>query len=433
MKELPSCIVILEKDGKKYTKYVNNKRIKEFELKKPVFVEPPPKKPEITPHISNQVYIYYSIGDFQDKGPVMTNIGLDIGTKTIALSFRNTDNSVSIIHEINGYWLFERPSPFIERMLDDPSKKRSDGTARAAKWIKLPSTGQICVLGHDGEEFAYANNDTLRRPMAEGGITPDEESMTVLSSIINGLLETAEKDLGSFDKELTICYCTTAQAINKELNISYHQKVIDVILNNYKTKSKLKLSTITESHAIVINESMDGTGIGISMGAGTATISYCVYGLVVYSFSIVGSGDWIDTQVAMRHGYDVNASLARKKTARETPTTVCKRKHEISLMPGKEPTDRVGFDIVLHYDVLIDNIVDNIINGFNEHAAEARVNEGINIYIAGGTSSPDGFEQRFEKRLKSRDLPFSIGTVTKSANPLFCVAEGCLKAAEAGM
>lgn len=432
MNNLPPCIVILEKDGKKYTKYVIHKRVTEFEIKKPVFIEPAPQPAAKQPKV-NQTFTYYSIGDFQDKGPVMTNLGLDIGTKTIALSFRNSDGSIGVVHEINGYWLFERPSQFIENMLNDPSKKRSDGSARAAKWIKLPSTGQICVLGHDGEEFAYANNDTLRRPMAEGGITPDEESMTVLSSIINGLLVTAEKDLGSFDKEVNICYCTTAPAINKELNIPYHQKVINVILNNYKTKSKINLRTITESHAIVINESPDGTGIGISMGAGTATISYCVYGLVVYSFSIVGSGDWIDTQVAMRHGYDANASLARKKVARETPTTVCKRKHEINLLPGKEPADRVGFDIVLHYEVLMENIVNGIIDGFNEHAAEARINEGINVYIAGGTSSPEGFEKRFEKKLSEKALPFTIGSISKAANPLFCVSEGCLKAAEAGI
>ena len=88
----------------------------------------------------------------------MTHIGLDIGTKTVVLSYRHNDK-ISLISEINGYWPFERATPFIENMLNDPNKTRSDGTIRPARWIKLDS-GQIVVLGRDAEECAYAKNDT---------------------------------------------------------------------------------------------------------------------------------------------------------------------------------------------------------------------------------------------------------------------------------
>jgi actin-like ATPase involved in cell morphogenesis len=372
----------------------------------------------------------YRLGDdYTGIKVIMKHLGLDVGTKTIVVSFKGDDGKSRFISEINGYWPFERATPFVENMLNDPKKKRSDGTERPARWIKLENN-RIIVLGRDAEEFAYAKNDTLLRPMAEGGISPDEEAMTVLSSIIHGLINMAENDLGKFDEEVKICYCTTAPAINKDSNIDYHQRVVNMILENYETKAKKTVNNIKESHAIVLDMSQDATGIGISWGAGTVTVSYVKYGMEVYSFCWVGAGDWIDTQVAMRHGYDPELSKARKKVAKETPTTVSRRKMEVDLTPGKEPEDRLGMDIVLHYDVLISKVIEGIVTGFQEHEAEARIEEGVNIFMAGGTSSPRGFAQRVIKKLEETDLPFSVGEVKRSNQPLYCVADGLLKAAE---
>ncbi len=360
----------------------------------------------------------------------MRHIGLDVGTKTIVVAYKGADGKTHYISEINGYWPFERATPFVENMLNDPTKVRADGTKRPARWIKLPDSNRIIVLGRDAEEFAYAKNDTLLRPMAEGGISPDEEAMTVLSSIVQGLIQMAEKDVGSFDEEVKLCYCTTAPAINKDSNVEYHQRVVNLIIDGYETKVKKTVNSIKESHAIVLNMSADGTGIGISWGAGTVTVSYVKYGIEVYSFCWVGAGDWIDSQVAQRHGYNPELFKTRKNFAKETPTTVARRKMEVDLTPGKEPEDRVGFDVVLHYDVLISQVVDGIVQGFQAHENQARIDEGINIYMAGGTSSPKGFVQRVIKKLDEKTPPFAIGEVKRAEKPLFCVAEGCLKAAE---
>ncbi len=266
--------------------------------------------------------------------------------------------------------------------------------------------------------------------MAEGGISADEEAMTVLASIVQGLMNMAENDIGKFDDEVKICYCTTAPAINKESNIDYHKRVVDIIVGGYETKSELKSESIKESHAIVVDMSPDATGIGISWGAGTVTVSYIKYGLEIYSFCWVGAGDWIDEQVAMRHGYNPEASKARKKTAKETPTTVSRRKQEVDLTPGKEPTDRVGLDVCLHYDVLISQVLDGVVHGFVENEAEARIDDAINVYMAGGTSSPIGFVERVVAKFGEKELPFEIAEVHRSDEPLYCVARGCLKAAE---
>lgn len=366
----------------------------------------------------------FSTGDyFPNSRLIMKNLGLDLGTKNIVISFKKPNGEVAYINEVNGYWPFERVTPFIKNMLDDPNKVRSDGTKRPARWVEMD--GMAIVLGKDAEEFAFSKNDTLRRPMAEGGIAPDEEAMSILSIIVQGLLRTAE-DIGSFDSELKLCYCTTAPAINKNINIDYHTRVVDTILNTYETKSKIVKNSIKESHAIVIDSSSDGTGIGISWGAGTVTVSYVKYGMDIFSFCWVGSGDWIDKEVAMRHGYDPDT----KKKSKETPTTVSRRKQSIDLTPGSEPTDRVGMDIVFHYDILINKVIDGIINGFNDHENEARIDDGINIYMAGGTSCPNGFVGRVTKALKDKSVPFAISDVIRTDDPLFTVARGCLKASE---
>jgi len=364
----------------------------------------------------------------------MKHLGIDIGTRTVVLAYRDGDGKVHYISEINGYWPFERATPFIKNMLDDPNKVRSDGTQRPARWIEMPDTGQAIVLGQDAEEFAYAKNDTLCRPMAEGGITADEEAMTVLGSIVQGLMEMAENEVGKFDGDVQVCYCTTAPALNKDINVDYHERVINIVIDGYQTKAKIRRKAIRESHAIVINMSPDGTGIGISWGAGTVTVSYVKYGIEIFSFCWVGAGDWIDEQVAIRHGYSQHASKIRKKTAKETPTTVSKRKMSVDLTPGKEPDDRVGLDIVLHYDVLISTVIDGIIKGFEENESEARLDgDAINVYMAGGTSSPKGFGKRVAKKFDELEVPFEIGTITCSDIPLYCVATGCLEAAEKGI
>ncbi|MDB4490188.1 hypothetical protein N9045_01590 [bacterium] len=388
--------------------------------------QPKPKHAKLNPVKHPKVY---RLGDvYHGRRILMDNLGIDVGTKTIVVAYRNGEDA-EFISEINGYYPFERCTPFIKNMLDDPNKMRSDGTKRPARWIEMD--GKAVVLGRDAEEFAYAKNDTLLRPMAEGGISADEEAMTVLGAIVQGLMQMAEQEIGEFKEEVKVCYCTTAPAINKESNIDYHERVVNMVIDGYDTEAKLSRENIKESHAIVIDMSEDGTGIGISWGAGTVTVSYVKYGIEVYSFCWVGAGDWIDIQVAMRHGYDPDHVSTRKKKAKETPTTVAKKKQTVDLTPDYDYSDdRLAMDIVLHYDVLINKVIEGVVQGFEQNEAEARIEDAVPIFMAGGTSSPTGFVERCKIKLDKADPPFEVGEVLRSDNPLFTVATGCLKAAE---
>jgi len=353
----------------------------------------------------------------------MSALGIDIGTKNVVMAYK-TDKGVAFLQEVNGFYVYPNPSKFVENMLDDKNKIRSDGSKRAARWIKFEGNDSIYVLGKDAEELAYAHNDTLLRPMAHGGIAQEEDAMMVLAAIVQGLLDMAENEIGKFTNQVKICYCTTARAINRDSNIDYHKQVINLIIDGYDSDAELLTDSIGESHAIVLKDSPDGTGIGISWGAGTVTVSYVLWGQEIYSFCWVGAGDWIDTEVARRHGYDPEQSRLRSK---ETPTTVCRAKERIDL--AVEPVSRLDIDISLHYKILIQNVVHGIVQGFVENENKARIDKPINVYMAGGTACPNGFKELVQLLFDEEELPFEIASVKRCDNPIFAVAEGCLLAA----
>jgi len=422
--------------------------IKPVEKKKTKVLPPPKaalakkvresKKPKksnnnITPPIQEYVLYQepdtlevYGFGDIYVGRKVDMNVlGIDIGTKNVVMAYRTGKKSVAFLQEVNGFYVYPNPSKFVENMLDDPNKIRSDGTKRPARWIKFEGNPGIYVLGKDAEELAYAHNDTLLRPMAHGGIAQDEDAMMVLAAIVQGLLDMAENEVGKFADQVKICYCTTATAINKASNVDYHKQVIDLIIDGYDSDAELNTDSIKESHAIVLKESQDATGIGISWGAGTVTVSYVLWGQEIYSFCWVGAGDWIDDEVAQRHGYDLERPRLR---SRETPTTVCRAKEKIDL--AVEADDRLGIDISLHYKILIRNVVRGIVQGFVENENKARIDNAINVYMAGGTSCPNGFENLVRSLFDDEEVPFEIASVKRCKKPVFAVAEGCLMAAE---
>jgi hypothetical protein len=374
--------------------------------------------------LEESIFVFGLGDDCTIRRVAMNAIGIDIGTKNIVVSFRHNKKLV-FLKEINGYYLIPRPSKFVENMLDDPNKVRSDGTKRPAKWIRLEGQDGIYVLGRDAEELAYAHNDTLLRPMAEGGVAADEAALMVLSSIVQGLLSMSEHDAGEFEPEVKLCYCTTAKALNRGINIDYHQQVVNLIISGYETESTITTTSIKESHALVLKETPDATGIGISWGAGTVTVSYVLWGNEIYSFSWVGAGDWIDTEVAKRHGYDPESP--RKKSS-ETPTTVCRAKEKIDLTQNY--TSRLELDIILHYRILIQNVIRGIVQGFIDHETSARIDKPIDVFMAGGTASPLGFEEMVAQLFQEEKPPFAVNKIKRCKDPLFAVAEGCLIAAE---
>ena len=339
----------------------------------------------------------------------MLRFGLDLGTKNIVLSFKDAEGKIKYRKEVNGFFKIPNDKQFAKNML----------TQAGVPHIEYGSS--FVALGSKAEELAYTFNKTLRRPMSDGVLSSGEEdSIEIMASIVQSLI-------GEIKDDGILYYCVPAKALNRNINVDFHQKVAQMIINGYasKTGKKLQGHAINEAHALVLASIPDKTGIGISFGAGMVNVSYCLFGIPVFNFSLVGSGDWIDIESAKQFGFDPTRPDGDYK---HTPTSICKAKESTSLreMPS-EPTKRA---IYINYQILMESVINGIVKGFKDNEDKARVARPMPIVLAGGTSSPDGFIEMFKDQLTKAGPAFAVGDITRPEKPLFTVAEGCLIAAE---
>lgn len=335
-------------------------------------------------------------------------LGLDLGTKTIVLAKREGDKPV-FRHEINGFFSFDKPDNFVKNMLI---------TQKVPHIIR---DDKIYALGGKAEKLAYAFNKTLRRPMSDGTVSKEQEAITIMGSIVQAII-------GTLNSDAILYYCIPANALNRDTNVQFHDRIAKMIIEKYKkTDAKIKAYSINEARAIAIG-SGEPVVIGVSWGAGMVNVCYTMFGVPVFEFSLVGSGDWIDVESAKQFGYNPDKPDG---SSQETPTTIAHRKHNIDLTKSVDEVDRVDQAIMLHYQLLIENVINGIISGFRDNIDKARIDQPIPIVMAGGTSSPNGFGDYFERILRSEELPFEVSEVKVAEKPLFAVAEGCLMAAEA--
>lgn len=150
-------------------------------------------------------------------------------------------------------------------------------------------------------------------------------------------------------------------------------------------------------------------------GAGMVNVCYAMYGNPVFSFAIVNSGDWIDRQAAKATG--------------ETVAFINIEKTKVDL--SKPATSLVDRAIQTQYRLMIEHTVGGIKKGFADVSKTVRTDAPVDVVIAGGTSSPNGFLEMFKEVLSETKLPIKIGEVIRPEDPLYSVARGCLIAAEA--
>ena len=270
------------------------------------------------------------------------------------------------------------------------------------------------ALGEAAVNMAYTMPQIeLKRPMKDGCLNPKEKDAMHIMKIM------AHSLIGDVDKDGEVLYYSVpANAINEETDADYHSQILESIFKAYKSSKGYTVipMPINEGLALVFAELADKqfTGVGISCGAGMVNVSFAIYSNPVFNFSIVNSGDWIDKMAA--------------KAAGESPTYINKRKMEIDL--AKEPNDMVERAIQTQYKLMVMNTIKNIKQGLSEAGNKARTDNPIDIVVAGGTSSPNGFDKLFAKVLKEANLPIEIGSIVRPKDPLYSVARGCLIAAE---
>jgi len=330
----------------------------------------------------------------------MERLGLDMGTKNIVLAYRK-DGQLSFRREVNGFISIVRSDSFTKEML----------TQSSVPYIEREK--DFIAIGEKAENLAYAFGRELQRPMVNGVLSVSErQAMSIMGVIVKSII-------GKLNDDAMLYYCIPGSAINYEINVEFHNKVIQAILNSFDVKVKIVSQPINEARAIVIARSpeKDKTGIGISCGAGLINVCYCLYGIPIYEFSIAGAGDWVDKESA--------------RATNESPTAVAKIKESPDMrLDAGMPQDFIRRAIYLNYMILIERVAKEIANGFRRNESKARAPKPMPIFIAGGTASINGFLPFFKDLFSKQDMPFAVGDIALVDRPLFAVAEGCLIAAE---
>lgn len=332
------------------------------------------------------------------------SIGFDAGTYNLVCCQRDKEGNFVYRREVNA---------FLEMPLD-PNNKHVFKMMKSAG-VPLIERGTVAyAIGETALDMAYTlNGIEVKRPMSDGCVNPKEkDAFEIMKHMMHNLLEDVDTD-----KEI-LYYSVPANAINEQTDADYHSKVLKAIFDSYQSDKKLKVDArpLNEGLALVYAELAKKafTGIGISFGAGMVNLCFAIFGAPVFEFAIVNSGDWIDKMSAKALG--------------ETVAFVNKEKTKIDL--GKTPTTGIEMAISTQYKIMIEKTVSEIRKGIINAGNKARTEKPIDIVIAGGTSSPPGFDKLFKEVIMAANLPIQIGSVIRPADPLYSVSRGCLIAAE---
>lgn len=328
--------------------------------------------------------------------------GFDAGTFNLICARRGTDkNEVKYRREVNA---------FLELNLEN---RHAFNMFKASNVPLIEMDKVAYIVGEKAVDMAYALPElTLKRPMKDGTLNPKEKSaFRILSIMINSLIGEVDKD-----KDV-LYYSVPANAINEKTDADFHQKVLEDILKKYKVNNKtVQAYPLNEGLALVYAElaAKAFTGIGISFGAGMVNFCYSIFSHPVFNFSIVNSGDWIDEQAARASGENV--------------TTINRMKTKIDLT--KSPVNVVERAIQGQYRIMVEHTMSAIKKAILDAGNSVRVDNPVDIIIAGGTSLPNGFQDLVKNVISMLDYPIPIGDIKRPDDPLFAVSRGCLVAAE---
>ncbi|MGI8741964.1 MAG: hypothetical protein ACR2NN_05235 [Bryobacteraceae bacterium] len=320
-----------------------------------------------------------------------TVLGLDIGTSRICLAQKAGDK-FQYNTQLNAFVTI----PF------------SNMTESMLKKAQIPhelNGSNIVVYGTESGTFADMLNVDTRRTMDLGLLNANEpNSLDVIRQILSSMVED-----GSSHK---ICFTVPAAPLGSQQGISYHQQT----LTNLLTELGHDVFSVNEGLAVVYAELAESnfTGIGISCGGGLCNVCLAHLSMPALSFSINKGGDYIDNSAASLTGERPNRIRLIKEQSFDLNT---------------QYSDKTCQVIGLYYDEVILSLVKGMKAAILEAGVRPKLNRPIPLVLSGGTASPLGFRDRFEKVLMKEDFPIALSCIRIAKDPLQTAAKGALVAA----
>jgi actin-like ATPase involved in cell morphogenesis len=279
---------------------------------------------------------------------------------------------------------------------------------RQLKLMKVPyilADKRLHVVGKKAYEYAQVfNNQDLRRPMAQGMLSPTEQdALPILKEIIRELIgKSSSKDL--------VVYSVPGAPIDIEKSIEYHEDVLKFIIESLGYRAESLNEGVALAYVGLADHEL--TGISISLGSGMCNIAIMYAGMAVLNFSTTKAGDWIDKNVAR----DTGISKAKAQYTKENGG--------YSLIGDDERTMEQQA-IKTYYEALIRYLLANIAKQF-ESTDTPNFPKPVPIVLGGGTAMVDGFLEVFQEQFKQKEFPINVSEIKIVDEPLTAVARGCL-------
>lgn len=323
-------------------------------------------------------------------------VGVDVGTAFLVRA-QKEGQEIKFKKERDAFFAMEA---------SDTTKNVLEMTG--APTIEDVASNQIYVVGEDALKMATMINGELRRPLKGGVISNKEpEAIKILQALLESLVGKAKTEGESLH------YTVPAAPVNADFEITYHENILNSIFKNlgYTPKS------INEALCIVYSQLADKrlTGISCSFGSGMSNVCLAMMGIPAVTFSIVGGGDYIDSNTS-------------KAVVGKRISQITSRKEKGINIVSPDPSDQIEVALSIYYKSLIKNVVRGFAAAVSNAEKIPDFQEPVTIAVAGGTSLAGGFMDVLKEEFAAVKLPFEIDEFRHAKDPLFAVSDGALKA-----
>lgn len=336
----------------------------------------------------------------------MPGVGVDIGTSNIVVSRCKKDGTFVSRHHRNMLYPLE------------VSDESSDLLERG-DYLYVKVSDRYYIVGEDALKLVNAiGKGEVIRPMKDGIMNPSlKESTELLFYIIKAVVG------DPIIENECLRFSVPANPIDQDINNLFHQMTLQSCFSKmgYSAKPVNEAMCICyDCNPIMIAETDGGdkeevplSGISCSCGAGMTNVALSYKGMEMVSFSITHSGDYIDERSSQVTGTSISKIIRKKE-----------RNLDLS---NVDASDRDISAISIYYDEFMERISHGISKYFVDKKTD--IDGDIEIVVAGGTSMPSGFCQRFDSIIRAKQFPFRIYRVRHSPTPFYSVVQGaCIRA-----
>jgi len=332
---------------------------------------------------------------------VPLGVGLDIGTAFLVAGRFGPNGKINFKNFRDCFIELEPKTAINKKFM----QKGLD--SRGAPYIE--KDGKFYVLGEEAFLMANERHINTRRPMAKGVLAPGEKDALFIMKEIIRLLVGVPKVPNE-----KLVFSVPAKPIDAQFDQLFHQDV----LRSYIKSLGFDAQPMNEAEALAYTELLDEslTGIVISLGAGMVNVAVLSAGDPVVAFSTSKSGDYVDESAA--RATSMTNSLVQQE--KESP--------ELDLM-NPDPSNQIHQAIAVYYGNLLVYTLEQIAYDLSRSPKLPKFKDPIPLVVAGGTSLPRGFVDKFRQALGAVDMPIKISEVRHAADPLNAVANGLVLAA----